>query len=437
MKDQPEDKFNLVYLIFGWLGIGTLLPWNFFITVTAYWDAKWQDPNQVSGGAGNVIERNELQTNWGSNMAMASMIPNVTFLLLNAVFGHHFRTTPRLLVSLIFVILLFGATCAMTKIDTDEYQYEFYIGTLVSCVLININSAIFQGGLLGLAGKFPAEYMGIVFSGQAIGGIFASVTNVIVILLGVPPADAAFWCFLTAVIFLAIALVVFVIATRSEFFQHFLDENKVVEAGDEELSGKFLQSDVTYKPKKPNPCQVLGRISVYAASVYLIFTVTLACFPAITAMVISHTITEEEGDNDWGTKFFIPVCCFVLFNVGDWLGRFLGERLGWPKPGRFGMWFTFVLSLLRIGFVPLFIFCNVNPTQRNMTHVVFDSDYYYIGFMALFSLSNGYLSQICMMSAPQLVKGAEAQTAGSLMVALLGLGLGSGALVSYPVKFLL
>ena len=235
------------------------------------------------------------------------------------------------------------------------------------------------GGLLGLAGKFPAEYMGIVFSGQAIGGIFASVTNVIVILLGVPPADAAFWCFLTAVIFLAIALVVFVIATRSEFFQHFLDENKVAEAGDEELSGKFLQSDVTYKPKKPNPCQVLGRISVYAASVYLIFTVTLACFPAITAMVISHTITEEEGDNDWGTKFFIPVCCFVLFNVGDWLGRFLGERLGWPKPGRFGMWFTFVLSLLRIGFVPLFIFCNVNPTQRNMTHVVFDSDYYYIG----------------------------------------------------------
>ena len=149
MKDQPEDKFNLVYLIFGWLGIGTLLPWNFFITVTAYWDAKWQDPVQLgansSSGGNVVLERNEMQTNWNSNMAMASMIPNVTFLLLNAVFGHHFRTTPRLLVSLIFVILLFGATCAMTKIDTNEYQHEFYIGTLVSCVLININSTIFQG----------------------------------------------------------------------------------------------------------------------------------------------------------------------------------------------------------------------------------------------------------------------------------------------------
>ena len=140
MKDQPEDKFNLVYLIFGWLGIGTLLPWNFFITVTAYWDAKWQDPVQLgansSSGGNVVLERNEMQTNWNSNMAMASMIPNVTFLLLNAFFGHHFRTTSRLLVSLIFVILLFGATCAMTKIDIYEYQHEFYIGTLISSVLM-------------------------------------------------------------------------------------------------------------------------------------------------------------------------------------------------------------------------------------------------------------------------------------------------------------
>ena len=29
----PVDKFRLVYIIFYWLGIGTLLPWNMFITV--------------------------------------------------------------------------------------------------------------------------------------------------------------------------------------------------------------------------------------------------------------------------------------------------------------------------------------------------------------------------------------------------------------------
>ena len=38
----PVDKFRLIYLIFGWLGIGTLLPWNMFITVSAYWTDKWK-----------------------------------------------------------------------------------------------------------------------------------------------------------------------------------------------------------------------------------------------------------------------------------------------------------------------------------------------------------------------------------------------------------
>ena len=36
-ENAPQDKFNLVYIIFGWLGVGTLLPWNFFITVNDYW----------------------------------------------------------------------------------------------------------------------------------------------------------------------------------------------------------------------------------------------------------------------------------------------------------------------------------------------------------------------------------------------------------------
>ena len=37
----PVDQFRMIYLIFGLLGICTLLPWNMFITVSAYWDYKW------------------------------------------------------------------------------------------------------------------------------------------------------------------------------------------------------------------------------------------------------------------------------------------------------------------------------------------------------------------------------------------------------------
>ena len=140
-SSSPEDHYRLVYIIFGWLGIGTLLPWNFFITVTAYWNDKWKPVNDTTA----VGSSDDLQTSWGSNMAMASMIPNVTFLLLNATFGHHFKTTPRLLVSLVIVILLFAVTCAMTKVETDSWQNGFWIFTIVTIVIVNINSAIFQG----------------------------------------------------------------------------------------------------------------------------------------------------------------------------------------------------------------------------------------------------------------------------------------------------
>jgi len=59
-------------------------------------------------------------------------------------------------------------------------------------------SAIFQGGVFGLAGKFPAEYINAMVSGQALGGIFASLSNIISIALGASAVQSAFLYFLAA-----------------------------------------------------------------------------------------------------------------------------------------------------------------------------------------------------------------------------------------------
>ena len=72
------------------------------------------------------------------------MVPNVTIMLLNAVFGHRFRTQPRLLVSLILVIGLFAVTSALCLINSDDWQEIFLYVTIASVVFININAAIFQ-----------------------------------------------------------------------------------------------------------------------------------------------------------------------------------------------------------------------------------------------------------------------------------------------------
>merc|ERR1711892_511412 len=355
---------------------------------------------------------NDLQKAWGGYLAVASMVPNVTFLILNGLFGHKFKTQPRLIISLVFVILMFTFTSIMVQIDSDTWQHTFLMVTLASVVFININAAIFQGGILGIAGKFPPAYMGAVFSGQAVGGIFASGTNVVVLALGATPVQSAFFCFILSVVFLFSALIAYGVVTRTEFYQHYLGEETSSDAEKKPEDSKLLDNGASGPsvPIKVNPGRVLLQISPYAAAVTICFLVTLGCFPAITLQVQS-TLPKDSA---WSTTFYVPVACFLLFNIGDYLGSFI----------------TLFLSIARFVFIPLFLFCNIRPADRGLTFVAFESDIVYIIIMLLFSVSNGYVGSICMICGPQVVRAEEAQTAASLMVALLGLGLGTGAFLS-------
>ena len=96
-------------------------------------------------------------------------------------------------------------------------------------------------------------------------------------------------------------------------------------------------------PVKVNPGRVLLQISPYAAAVFFCFLVTLGCFPAITLQVVSTL----PADSAWSKTFYVPVACFLLFNVGDYLGRFLASLIAWPKPGKVGSFITLFLSLAR------------------------------------------------------------------------------------------
>ena len=65
--------------------------------------------------------------------------------------------------------------------------------------------------------------MGAVVQGQALGGIFAAASNVIMLSSGNPVA-AAFADFLLAVIFMITALIAFLVLTRTEFYQYYANE---------------------------------------------------------------------------------------------------------------------------------------------------------------------------------------------------------------------
>ena len=98
MEDSisPPQDSCLVLAIFYYMAIGTLIPWNFFINVNGYWMYKFRTVSNQTGVLSDVgKEKNALQIEFTSDLAIAAMIPNVTFLVLNGIVGHRFKMAPR------------------------------------------------------------------------------------------------------------------------------------------------------------------------------------------------------------------------------------------------------------------------------------------------------------------------------------------------------
>ena len=94
------------------------------------------------------------------------------------------------------------------------------------------------------------------------------------------------------------------------------------------------------------------------------FMATLCVFPALTVLVQS-----VNPGNTWSDTYFIPVGCFLTFNVGDFIGRTLAGLVKFPKASHFGGGCMLIMAFLRLGFIPAFLFCNAAPTLRDVTQV--------------------------------------------------------------------
>jgi len=410
----PGDPGGRVWLVFYLLGMTTLLPWNFFISVNDYWMFKFRNTS-VNG----TEEHTKLQKEFTSYLAIASNVPNALFVILNVLYGRRFNLNLRLIAALSVMATLLVGVLLMTRIDSDDWQEWFLVSTLSIVVLLNICTAIFQGGLIGVCGKFPSTYMGGMMAGQALGGIFPAVVNIAVIAMQVDASDLGFYCFLTAFLFVLLSLVIYCAVQTTAFFAYY--------AG----TAGSLQPTSSSSGEVTDIRPLLGKCWRYCLSLLLVFSTTLSVFPSVTVLITSQY--RSDPGNTWARTYFTPVTCFLLFNCGDYLGRTLASWVRLPGQGRTGQNLTLLASLLRTGFIPLFMLCNAAPGRRVLP-VVFGTDADYIALMVTFSLSNGYLGNLVMMLGPQVSEVREEQESiASLLVAVLVVGIGAGSFLSYPI----
>ena len=65
---------------------------GFFISVNGYWMYKYRNVTLPSSPSS---EMTPMQVHWNSNLSIASTVPNVVVLVVNAAVGHRFSMKPR------------------------------------------------------------------------------------------------------------------------------------------------------------------------------------------------------------------------------------------------------------------------------------------------------------------------------------------------------
>uniref|UniRef100_A0A672PGZ5 Equilibrative nucleoside transporter 2-like n=1 Tax=Sinocyclocheilus grahami TaxID=75366 RepID=A0A672PGZ5_SINGR len=429
-----------VGIIFFILGLGALLPWNFFMTASMYFNNRL---NASEWSNATVTTRKEYYfNNW---MTLLSQLPLLLFTLLNSFLYQWISEKMRIAGSLVFILLLFILTAVLVKIPMEEDR--FFSVTMATIWFINSFGAVLQGSLFGLVGLLPQRYSAVFMSGQGLAGTFAALAMIFAI--ATDSESAALGYFITPCVGTLVTLFSYMLLPKLEFATFYLDRksksyeletsNRLLPTVDVEVSEMTSDLSVGSVPNgNPNkgdsgvseeegvrqafiPLQS-ENTSTQKSSILEVFKKVIWCPMCITVLSLFLFLSE---------RYFIPVFCFLFFNVMDFTGRSVTLAFKWPSkdsrlfPG---------LVVCRVIFVPLLMMCNVQ--ERHYMPVLFSNDFVFATIMVFFSVSSGYFVCLSMTYAPQLVEPKDGETAGALMTFFLALGLSLGAALSFPLRLL-
>ncbi|KAI3648936.1 hypothetical protein MP228_006790 [Amoeboaphelidium protococcarum] len=460
--------------IFFALGNGMLFPWNIFITCNEYFSQQL-DPTQF-------------RDNFDHYFAIGFMITNFFVLLFILMAKDSIKALTKIKASLIINALVFICCVILTRFqfhnDRQASNVFFYIN-MVLVVISGTSTAFLQNGVFGLVSLFGHEETTMVMSGQGLAGSLVCLLQIGSLLIG--DGDHSF----SAALYFSIAALVLLICIALSFMLANTDGYK--KAISEQLSSinadeitDFVQEseveDGSQKKELSNVAApsgvfaVLGRIWVLASSVFTVYLVTLALFPAILSTV--RPANESlDSESKW-RLLFIPVT-FLIFNLGDWLGKALpgivifNKFVDWvvksPMTLKSKARLTWLMSVLRLSFIPLVLLSNtvISSDISRQFPLWINNDIGYLIIVALFAISNGYLGTLCMINGPQLAvdfgqihaqrsdyilvdqqqlqstsgeyavkqyNDKDKETAGSLMVFFLTTGLTVGSLLSFVIR---
>jgi len=314
----------------------------------------------------------------------------------------------------------------------------FFTITMIIVLLINVCGGIFQTTMFQVCGVLPMSLFNMFIQGQAIGGVFANLLAYFgsIIVEKIFTDDKlrmnnvlATGFFLCGAVFVLLTYFGYIQMLGLESYKHFSSSKENSE--DEKLPLAELETQT----ENLSATDLILKAKYHLAAIWLIFTVTLALFPTMVALVKSsflYNYKDSCGLDTFSPKFF-KLAVLLTFNLGDFLGRGLaGTKYKFGITDENSGIRVFIMSIIRVIFYILIFYCNITGNRRH--GAFWSNDFIFIIIMILFGVTNGYISALAMQYAPTVVSNpAHKGRIGGICVVFLTLGLLTGAALSFVI----
>lgn len=269
--------------------------------------------------------------------------------------------------------------------------------------------------MIRLESVFVRFHLGFV-TGQALGGLFVVLCSIASILFSNDISISASIYFLLAIFVLISNLLTYMYLEKSRLLQIFSSSMQEINNEHEPL----LRSNSTDDDHQ-NLANLALRQRLYVAykhtkwnffGILLTFICTLSLFPAYLSKIQPAYPSIEYPQSLWTTRLYAQVMTFLIFNLGDTLGRIISSKIQIPSFVQQRL--LFCICLARFVFIPLCGFCHFPNT--NGFPYLFQNDFIYAVIVLLFAMTHGYCNSLNMMFAPRRVHTQLSGTVGALML---------------------
>ncbi|UJR27624.1 hypothetical protein I4U23_008905 [Adineta vaga] len=418
------------YIAFIWLGLGTTLPFNFFITADPYFRHKLHDPS-------SNISMSHLEFFYENSVTICASLTNfLTVILVTFIYVPYIHKY-RIYTSLTGITLCLLTCFAFTLINVKKWRAIFFAITMVLVMIQSVCSAILLNCFFSLASTLPSRYIQGFISGQALGGVFVVICSIISLLLSSNISTSATIYFFLAILVLISNIIIYFFLEKSHLFQIY---SSAVQEINNEYEAFFHESS-SYNDDYHQTLNIslLGvRERLYVAykhikwnffSVFLTFVSTLSLFPAYLSKIQPAYPSIDYPNPLWTVRLYAQVMTFLLFYLGDTFGRMISLKL--HKPSLLYPRLLFFICLSRFLFIILFGFCHF-PNSNGFPYL-FKHDAIYSILMLIFAISHGYCNSLNMIYAPRRVHIQLTSTVGALMTMAFTSGTFVGSVLSFGV----